>query len=278
MGRLTQYGRERIEHYARRGWGIRQIARYIGRDHSVVGRELQRNRSPHFAYEAARAETFARRRASQTNRRKLEKSKALRDYVRTRLRDRWSPEQIAGRLKLAPPEELAGLRVSYEAIYQWVYDEAKGEPWLYHQLCRKHYVRRRKSQRRRHKVLLKQVVAVAQRPETTTLGYFEIDSIVGRRHKSALSVHYERTSQLVKIWPLVNLSASETKAALEATLAELATGLVKSFTFDRGSETAEHYQLRQPYRLKTYHCDPYKPYQKGGVENINGLIRQYLSR
>lgn len=279
MGRLTWFDRQRIEHYVRLGRSVRAIARLIGRDHSVVSRELKRNNGQFSTYEANKANYYSQRRAKRTNRRKLVKYKLLGDYVRARLWDKWSPEQIAGRLKSQPPAELKGLKVSYEAIYQWIYDEAKGEPWLYHHLRRKHYVRHLKySRERRTPGPIKYLVCVTERPLTNELGHFEIDSLVGRRHKSALSVHYERASQLVKIHPLKSLEARGTKEAIEATLETLQPGFVKSLTFDRGRETAFHYQLREPYKLQTYHCQPYKAYQKGGVENAIGLLRQYFPK
>jgi len=81
MGRLTKYDREQIEHHLRTGLSIRAIARMMGRDHSVIVRELKRNRSPHFAYESSKADYFSQRRAKKTNKRKLLKNEKLYDYV-----------------------------------------------------------------------------------------------------------------------------------------------------------------------------------------------------
>jgi len=118
MGRLTKYDREQIELYFRLGLSGREIAKRIGRHHSVVERELKRNRSPHFVYEASKADYFSARRAKKTNKRKLEKSEKLYEYVLERLDDDWSPEQIAGRLRKHPPLKLRSraMAISQAAI------------------------------------------------------------------------------------------------------------------------------------------------------------------
>lgn len=280
MERLTLYEREQIALHTKQGFKIRAIARIIKRDHSVVSRELKRNKSQLQPYQASSAQYYAERRAKKTNVRKLEKYPELRDWVRVKLKEKWSPEQISGRLKEHPPPKLKGLLISYEAIYQWIYAQSpKGEPWLYHQLRRRHPERRlRGGRKKRSKVLIKDLVPISHRGEAISSGNFEADSIVGRHHKGGLSVHYDRGTQLVRIYHLDNLKAEETLECLEATVEDLPHGYVKSFTFDRGSETTLHYKLRETYNLDTFHCDPYCPYQKGGVEQVNGLIRQFFPK
>lgn len=280
MERLTKYEREQIASLTKQNLGVREIARRIGRDHSVVSRELRRNKGQLFAYEASSAQYYAERRSHKTNVRKIAKNIDLKWYIRARLADKWSPEQIAGRLKSHPPPRLKGVSVSYEAIYQWIYEASpKGEPWLYHSLRRKHIERRLKhGRKKRQQIQIKELVPISERPELSGIGHFEVDSVVGRGHKSGLSVHYEKTIQLVRIHHLDSLKAEETTEALKATIEDLPPKFVQTLTFDRGSETALHHTLRVPYNLHTYHCDPYAPYQKGGVENINGLIREYFPK
>lgn len=279
MGRLTTYDRERIEHWVRLGLGVREIARRVGRDHSVVSRELHRNRSPHFAYEANKAEYFSARRARKTNKRKLLKSAYLREYVVSKLRQGWSPEQIAGRLEKSPPEELANLRVSYEAIYQYIYQE---EPWLYHQLRRRKPVRRYRLARQPNRVTIPERISIHTRPEAinnrSEIGHLESDTVVGRGHKGYLSVQYERATQLLRLGVLSGLQAEKTAEALEQTIESLPTGFVRSITFDNGNENARHTTIRREYSIPTYFCDVAAPYQKGGVENVNGLLRQYFPK
>lgn len=280
MKRLTKYEREQIACMNTQGLKVREIARKIGRDHSVISRELKRNCGQLSEYEAEKAQHFAERRAKKTNVRKIAKHERLKWYIRARLREKWSPEQIAGRLKNHPPKGLEGLYVSHESIYQWIYAESpEGEPWLYHSLRRKHYSRRMKQGRKkRSQVQIKELVPISERPELRGVGHLEADSIVGKGHKSGLSVHFERSMLLLRIHHLDTLKAEETRDSLIATIEDLPPRFVKTITFDRGSETALHHTLRTPYKLQTFHCDPYCPYQKGGVENANGLIRQYYPK
>lgn len=180
MGRLTQYDREQIEYCSKLGMSGRAIAKKIGRHHSVVERELTRNRSPYFVYEAAKALYFSARRAKRTNTRKLLKSEALREYVIAKLHLDWSPEQIAGRLKEFPAERPKGLTISHEAIYGWIYEH---EPYLYHKLRYKKPDRQKQGQRKHQKQpLIPEMVSITERPEEinqrTEVGHFESDSSV----------------------------------------------------------------------------------------------------
>jgi|APFre7841882654_1041346.scaffolds.fasta_scaffold93512_1 IS30 family transposase len=279
MGRLTKYDREQIELYFRLGLSGREIAKRIARHHSVVERELKRNRSPYFAYEASKADYFSARRAKKTNKRKLEKSEKLYEYVLERLADDWSPEQIAGRLKKHPPPKLKGLTISYEAIYQFIYEV---EPWLYHKLRYKRPVRQKHYSRKSKKVVIPEKVSIHERPEAVNqrkeIGHFESDTMSCRGKKRALSVQYERAIQLLRIHQVQGFSAPETKEALTQTILSMPDDFIKSITFDNGGEAAKHLELKKEYHLETYFCDTYAAWQKGGVENMNGLLRQYLPR
>lgn len=277
--KLTYYDRQQIAFFVRLGWNAKRVSEAVGKDRTVVWRELHRNRSPHFVYDADKAQFFSERRSHKTNRRKLEKHDVLRRYVKRKLKAGWSPVQIAGRVKHHPPPSLRGLVVSHEAIYQFIYEE---EPWLYHTLRRTHPVRYRKQGRRKNKLSIPERISIHERPEEInkreTVGHLESDSMFCRGKKVGLSVQYERVTQLVRIHPIQGFSAPETKEALIHTIESLPDNFVKSITFDNGSEGAKHHELRQPYNLQTYHCDTYAAWQKGGVENMNSLLRQYLPR
>ena len=91
-------------------------------------------------------------------------------------------------------------------------------------------------------------------------------------------MQYERKAQLLRINKVGNKTEEETEEAIRKSIDSLPENLFKSITFDNGKESATHTKLRKDYNLKTYHCDPYASWQKGGVENINGLIRQYLPK
>lgn len=272
---LTYGDRLQIEFWLRQESNVKQIAEKISKDRSVVWREIKRNSGDYFPYYADHAQYFAERRASKTNVRKLVKNQALHDYVIEKLNEDWSPEQISGRLKEFPAERPDGLTVNHETIYQFVYEV---EPWLYHKLPQQRWTRREHNSRKERKPVIPNRIPIGERPEIVNergeIGHFESDSIVGKRHKQGLSVQYERTIQLIKLHRILNFGASETLLAIQTTLASLPDGFVKSLTFDNGSENVKHEELGVP----TYFCEPYKPWQKGGVENANKLIRRYVPK
>jgi len=277
--KLTYYDRQQIAHWRRAGLNAKQIAERIGRDRSVVWRELKRNSGCYLPYDANKAHYFAKRRAKKTNRAKLEKDLRLYKYVVEKLGEDWSPEQIAGRLKKCPPKGLAGKKLTHETIYQFIYDK---EPWLYHKLRRAHPDRHLRCQRKKRKVIIPDRVPICFRPEKVNnrleLGHFESDSMVGKGHKYGLSVQYERAIQLSALNKIDNFTANETNDALKITVESLPDEFVKSVTFDNGLENAKHTEIKSDYRLLTFFCDPYKAWQKGGVENVIGLVRQYFPK
>lgn len=277
--KLTYYDRQQIAFWYRLGCNAKRIAERIGKDRTVVWRELKRNRSPFLPYDADKAHYFAKRRAKKTNRPILAKDSALHDYVIAKLKEGWSPEQIAGRIKHHPPKHLAGKEIVHETIYQYIYNK---EPWLYHKLRRAHPDRQLRCQRKKRGAIIPDKVLIGLRPDEINdhleLGHLESDSIVGKGHKNGLSVQYERSIHLAMLNKIDNFTAEETKEALKITVESLPDGFAKSITFDNGSENAKHREVGNEYKLQTFFCDPYKAWQKGGVENVIGLIRQYYPK
>ena len=204
-------------------------------------------------------------------------------YVRKKLEKDWSPEQIAGRLKEHPPASLLGSKISYESIYQYIYTSPYGNHLYHHLRYKKAAKRQKRYARKPQKSLIPERISIHDRPEIINnrerFGDWESDSEVFSKQKSALSVQHERKSLLIKLHKVADHGAEETLEALRATIESLPTKkLALSFTFDNGGEGAKHMKIRDEYGISTYFCDAYKSWQKGGVENSNGLIRQYLPR
>jgi transposase, IS30 family len=281
MQRLTYYDRQKIEYYWRLNYGVRDIAKEIGRNHSVVSRELKNCRVELYGYNAKTAHEWALARQKRKNKSKLVKCVHLRDWVVEQLNEGWSPDQIAGRIKRECPPELHGMTISYESIYKYIYDDDVGEPRLYHHLRRRHPVRQKHGKRRHRMSIIPGKVSIHERNEEinmkTEFGHWESDSMVGKGHKGGLSVQYERKIQLVRMSKMSGFTAEETKNILVRKVNEL-PACFKSLTFDNGGESAKHLDLRYNHQVMTYHCDAYKAWQKGGVENMNGLIRQYFPK
>lgn len=279
---LTQVEREQIAYSLKLKRGVRTIARLLQRDHSVIVRELRRNRLPDGTYDPLRAQKKADFRARRTNHRKLETDWRLHDWVEKQLREGWSPELIAGRLREHPPQEVRGETVSHEQIYQYIYaGEGRWEGW-YHFLHRKGRRRRTQRGRKPQQPRIPERVSIHDRPrvidEHGRLGDWESDLTLYRKQRSALSVQYERTLMLTQFHRVANKTAEENARAIAETLTRFPRRLVRSLTFDNGSENVCHTAIRERFTLDTFFCDPYAAWQKGGVENAIGLIRRSLPK
>lgn len=279
---LTFYEREKIEFYLKCRFKIGKIAQLIHRDHSVVSREIKRNKPQLSSYSAVLAEKAAKRRARITNKRKLNKDEILKDYVLGKLQKGWSPEQIAGRLKSKPPPKLNKQSICLETIYQYIYHQADGQERWFPYLRRAKRIRQKRYVRKSKKIIIPERISIHAREEVIDnkerYGDWESDSLLFTYQKSALSVQYERKAMLLRIHRLANKSAEETKEAINQTLADFPQYFNCSMTFDNGLENIRHLELKENFEIETYFCDPYSSWQKGGVENANGLLRYYLPK
>jgi len=270
----------------RTGKKVRAIARSLRRDHRVIQREINRNKGNHSPYTAIVAQRICEERQEGKNRKKLEKSENadLKKYVIDQMRkEDWSPEQIAGILKEQPPPEANCKTISHESIYQYIYEGEGRYEYLYPHLRKGRSKRQRKCGRKSDKVAIPSRISIHERPQKINkkkeYGHWESDTLESERKcKENMSVQYERKAQLLRMNKVKDKTARETEEAIRKSIDSLPENLFKSMTFDNGKESATHTKLRKDYNLKTYHCDPYASWQKGGVENINGLIRQYLPK
>ena len=280
---LTLFEREKIEFLQRSRYSQRKIGRELRRNHSVIGREIERNKDRDGIYRSRHAHEKSLVRANAPHHRKLDRDDALRNHVVAQLQDGFSPDQISGVIKNHPEPWMLGKSLCPEAIYQYIYEGEGRFMALYQYLTRMHRVRRRHFGRRpRNTRGIQHMTPIKFRPgvvdEKEEFGHFESDSMVFPGQAPALSVQRERKSQYLLITKVEDHGASETYEALRKGIELSEPGTWKSITFDRGTEGAEHWKLRLEYGIDTYHCDAYCSWQKGGVENGNGLIRRYLPR
>jgi len=262
---------------------MRDIAGYLHRDHSVIVRELERNSSRDGTYCSLTAHDSALKRRNKPRRHKLDEDDVMRNWIMQRMRiDNWSPAMIAAKLKNRPDQGwMRGKGISHETIYQYIYKGEGRFMGLYQYLVRKHKKRQRRfSRKSRNNKGILYMTPIKFRPENINnkkdFGHLESDTVIYRKQSACLSVQYERSIQLVRFHRTLNKSAEETHAAVARTIESLPTELIKSVTYDRGTEGAFHWKLRLDYGIDTFHCDPYCSWQKGGVENANGIIRRYL--
>lgn len=281
---ITRLERERIELYIRGHISIRNIARWLGRNHGVICREIARNSKRDGTYSAVYADELAerRRKKRQGRKKKLDTNDHLRRHVVDELKNGRSPDVIAGRLKRKPVPHLRGQAISHETIYQWIYEGEGHFEHLYQYLASGRKKRRKHSARKSRKAHILERRSIHTRPkvidERLEYGHWESDSMVFSRQKQRLSVQYERKAKYVIIHRLSNGTAEATERALLDSVASLPEYLWKSITFDNGGEGACHTTFKKDFGINTYFCDPYSSWQKGGVEQTNGIVRRYFPR
>jgi IS30 family transposase len=280
---LSMAEREEISRGVAAGEPCRQIAARLGRAPSTVSRELARNGGRH-RYRAQAAEAAAFRRAQRPKPAKLVLQPRLRAVVEAKLALRWSPQQIAGWLRVAYPED-AVLRVSHETIYLSLFVQSRGalRRELHHCLRTGRAMRYPRGKRLpQGRGQLRDTIHISQRPaeaaDRAVPGHWEGDLVFGRR-PSAVGTLVERHSRYVLLFSLPDgLTAERMRPALTAAIQRLPQQVRHTLTWDHGREMAEHQQFTIDSGVQVYFCDPRSPWQRGTNENTNGLLRQYLPR
>ncbi|MEK6755839.1 MAG: IS30 family transposase [Bacteroidota bacterium] len=264
---------------------LRDIGRVLHRNHGVISREVVRNSGKDGVYSAVLAQEKAedRRRRNRDRRCKIDEDPVLKSHVLKELRRGLKPHVIAGVMKYHPEMFMAGRYVCHETIFQWIYaGKGRFEDVYKYLVFQQRRRRKRRVGRRWKKVCIPERTSIHARPEGINerkeYGHWETDSMVFSRQKPRLSVQYERKAKYVMIHRLSDGTAKETEEALMKSILSFPTPLWKTITFDNGREGVNHGSLRRTFNLETYFCDPYASYQKGGVEQANGIIRRFLPR
>ncbi len=267
---LTREQRYQIYALKKEGHSRSAIARNVGVHKATIGRELRRNLGER-GYRPKQADELARERQKQRVGPRI--TAAQWRQVEDLLRHEWSPEQIAGRLKLLQHE-----RLSHERIYQYIYaNKASGGTLYRHLRCRKQRRKRYGSYSRRgqipHRVLIDQRPAVVE--QKARLGDWEADTIIGRNHQAAIVSLVERRSKLTRLAKVARTTAELVTTAVTTQLQPLT---VKTITSDNGREFAHHLQIGQNLKADFYFAHPYHSWERGVNENTNGLVRQYFPK
>ena len=280
--RLASAEREEISRGLGAGQSFRQIAARIGRAASTVSREVAANGGRR-RYRAWLAEAGAAGRARRPRVAKLARCPRLRREVERLLAERWSPQQIAARLRHDHPDDQE-MWVSHETIYQSLFVQGRGALRAELTRClRTGRARRRSARRATSAGHLVDMVLISERPaeveDRAVPGHWEGDLIIGKERHSAIGTLVERQTRFVL---LVALPHGRTAEAVRAAVAErilsLPEQLRRSLTWDRGKEMAGHAQFTIDTGVAVYFCDPHSPWQRGSNENTNGLLRQYFPK
>ena len=262
------------------GWrheqlSLREIARRLKRSHASISRELRRNLWSGGPYWPPGAQILARARLQNRAYRERLKSKAVRAYVHQQLPKGWTPELIAGRLH----RQRALPTVCHEAIYQYIYGVA---PHLIPYLPRHHRKRKPKRPYRKTGERIPNRTSVTVRPLAATArreyGHWEADLLVAGDRQHGLNVLVERKSRLTHLSLLATKTAAATKHAILRRLRAHPGTLTQSITYDNGSENTLHEAINATLGTQSFFCAPYHSWEKGSVEQVNGLIRRFFPK
>ena len=281
---LTLTEREEIAMGRARGDSVRKVAEVIGRSPSTVSRELRRNSDGLGRYRATSAHALAYDRASRPKPAKLLTNLVLRGMVEADLAKKYSPEQIAGRLKVEFPDQ-PEMQVSTETIYQSLYVQSRGA--LKRDLTRclrtGRAVRKpcRKPGQRKNRI--PNMINISERPaeadDRAVPGHWEGDLIIGRKNLSAIGTLVERTTNYTMLLHLPDGYTPElVRDALAAKIKTLPEVLCASLTWDQGPEMGKWKQVAVDADIDIFFCDPHAPWQRATNENTNGLLRQYFPK
>lgn len=267
---------------------IRDIAGALGRNPSSVSREIQRNRplernqyTPRVAHE--RALRYRKHRG----RRKLDRDERLKAYAVSCLKRGWSPEQIA-----ATAHSAAGVGISHEAIYQYIYAQVyregcgylkPGREDLRPYLAWRRKRRMRKGFRTSYRIEKGALPSIDLRPKEverrTTVGHWEDDSLI---YKPSCPVRLrtmnERKSGVVFLAKAYGRTMGEANRITRDRLGVLPPSIRKTLTRDRGAENLGYEELKRDLGIRCFFAHAYHSWERGSNENANGLVRRFFPK
>jgi len=282
LRRITRTERILIAQLKNKGYSNKRIAWFLGRSVSSIGREIKRNCFQGTVYEPLHAQNEAERRKEKAWQAKQPlKNPKVYAYVWDKLGRGWSPEQIAGRLKLRHPNNKSWW-ICPETIYRFIYHPANKERQLWEYLRRKQKRRYQQKGRKAQRVRIPDRVSIHLRPsvidQRIEFGHWEGDTLVGFRRQNGLHTAYERLVSLTRFERMNSLKAEESFRAQRRIYEPLPKPARKSTTLDNGVEHVDHLKLKEKLGIQTYFADPYSAWQRGGNENANLWIRYYFPK
>jgi len=274
--------RESILKMRSEGKNLSEIAEYLGRDKGTISRELRRNISSTGDYKPHLAQRYyIKRRAESKQPYRLEQDSRLRRRVCSKLEQYHSPEQIAGRLEIDYPDNLK-MRVSPLTIYSWIKRDKVAGGGFYNFLRQGHRKRRKKHRSSDNRGQIPDRRPISERPEVvdkrSRIGDWEGDTVSGKGHGSFVATHVERKSRYLLVGKMDDKSADSMNKTSKRLFRKIAKSKRKTLTVDNGKEFGGFKIMEKAVGLKCYFADPYSSYQRGTIENCNGLLRQFFPK
>lgn len=251
-----------------------QIARDMGKHRATICRELKRNKGK-CGYRYKQAHNLALQRHHDKPK-ATKMNEAMKQIITPLIEEKWSPEQISGRLKALDKPS-----VSHETIYRFVSADKAAGGALYKHLRHQAKPYRKRYGKNDYRGTIPNRVDISERPaivaEKTRLGDWEADTVIGKGHQGVLVTLTERVSKLNLVIPILRKEAELTKEAIIGALKPFAAW-VHTITFDNGREFCRHTEIAQALGCETYFAKPYHSWERGLNENHNGLLRQYFPK
>lgn len=282
--RLSPSERDQLAVWKAEGLSNKKCAGRLKRSVSSIGRELKRNRWKENQYVAIHAQGNADRREREKAHGKQElKNPDVYEYVTEKLRDGWSPDQIAGRLRRDHLKD-RHWQICHETIYRWIYEPSQlktDQPW-YEYLRRKQKKRKKYQGRKVHRAHIPDRISIHDRPKTIEkrrqFGHWEGDTVEGKGHKDGVHTEVERMSRLIAGRKIVAITSEATIVRQKQLFADLPKVARKSTTLDNGRENHLHAKLKEELGMSTYFADPYSSWQRGTNEHGNWHLRYYFPK
>lgn len=279
---LTRSDRAVIYRMQFLGHGQAEIARALGTHRSTIRRELKRNASSAGAYDPSTAETKARARRRARVCSPKTGCRCLMRYVEDRLRQRWSPEQISGWLRVVKASGDASMQISTAHIYRWLWRDAERVEHLRPHLRHAWRKRRKPYGKPSGRGQIKNRVSIDERPAVVDrrcrLGDWEGDTMEGTRHRGYVLTLVERASRYTVARRLPDKQADTVRVAWTAGVRRIPRNLRRTATVDNGKEFAAHEAIASGTGMRIYFAHPYSAWERGTSENTNGLLRQYFPK
>ena len=276
MGHLTLEQRYKIENYREQGFSLGKISAQIGKDKSVISREINRNKDERNGVYKA---DLAHRKAQGRHQKKAKREDFTAEVeanVLSYLKEDLSPEQIVGRAA-----KDGKVMVSVERIYQYIWQDKKKGGKLYRHLRTKGKKYQKRGYLKGKRGIIKDRVDIDQRPaivETKErFGDLEIDLVIGKGHQQALLTINDRATGML----FMDKVQSKEAHLIEAKTIELLEEwkpFIQTITSDNGKEFANHKNIAAALDIDFYFAKPYHSWQRGANENLNGLVRQYFPK